>query len=358
MKRFLTFIFCLYIPLIQAQYITKIASTNCATKSMVRPYEKNGRYYNHKEENAFKQHVYDALQIFYHTKTESTKYLNDNLEEWKAFENPLPLSIEPTVQWIGHSSFLIQTAGYNIITDPVFYDLSLYSRTVAPGISPENLPYIDMIIISHNHRDHLDEKSLKALKKFNPIVLVPEGLKTWFKKAGFTNVIESSWWDQHTFKNNKQINLQDISLTFVPAKHWCQRRAFDTNQCLWGGWIIQDDTHTIYFAGDTGYEPKFLDQIAQTFNKIDIALLPIGPCEPRKYTEKTHMNSEDASRAFVALGAKHFIPMHWGTFRMSKDGFIDPIKRLKTWWHMHTGIEVEQEQLHILKFGERISFPD
>ncbi len=263
----------------------------------------------------------------------------------------------PHITWIGHSTFLILFKGLTIITDPIFDNLSfVFKRITPPGISLEQLPPIDVVLISHNHRDHMDRKSLVAIAQKNPhvTILVPWGDKAWFDRRGFNNVHECMWWEQHTLINTQEIISPVIPrFTFLPAYHWSQRGLFDRNKSLWGSWMIEAD-QTIYFAGDTGYGHHF-SAIAKEFKTIDISLMPVGPCDPHHLMQFSHVNAEEAGQSFLDLNAHHFMPMHWGTYWFGTDHPILPIERLTTWWQQQN---LSQEQLHILKFGEHRNFDD
>lgn len=310
------------------------------------PIFNNGRFSNTFDERGL-LHFVDGFNIFLETKTNREAYLTDDLNNWKAYDKPINSSKDLSIQWIGHSSFLIQINGINIITDPVFFNLSfLYPRNLPAGIAPENLPKIDVILISHNHRDHFDEPSLRLLKKHDPIVLAPLVVGTWFKKNGFTQVIEHNWWESTELPSG-------IKLTCLPAQHWCQRLLFDTNRALWSGWMISTDTKNIYFAGDTGYCKQYFSEIAEEFPKIDVAMLPIGPCQPRELMKHSHVDAIEAIKIFKKIKAKEFVPMHWGTFRLGTDSFNAPIKLLKQIWLEKN---YDPTNLHILKFGQRKIF--
>lgn len=313
----------------------------------------NGRSYSNIINERGMLHLTDAANIFVETKlavANGEQYLPETLDVWKAYEKPIELSDTPSIQWIGHASFLIQIGGINILTDPFFYDLSfLYSRNLPAGIAPENLPKIDIVLISHNHRDHMDEQSLLLLKKYDPTIIVPKGIGAWFKKNNFIKVIEHNWWDK--------TDILGLSITCVPAHHWCGRGAFDLNRALWSGWMInwknQTKDKTLYFAGDTSYCKQYFDEIVDEFPNIDIALLPIGPCESRKLMKHSHVDAKEAVKIFKRINAKEFIPMHWGTFRLGTDSFDAPITKLKEQWSKEN---LDSNNLHILKFGERITF--
>jgi L-ascorbate metabolism protein UlaG (beta-lactamase superfamily) len=213
---------------------------------------------------------------------------------------------------------------------------------VPPGIPIKNLPKIDVVAISHNHIDHMDKRSLLAIKHHNPIILVPKGDGRWFSRKKFENVIENKWGDSHTIKN--------VKLTYLPASHWTGRGFFDYNKSICGSWMIDDSYHKIYFAGDSSYDKHFCE-IAQEFPSIKTALLPIGPIEPRSGVEHAHLDSTQALQAFIDLQAKQFIPMHWGTFQFGAEEFEVPIKILEEIWKKEEA-NLDGKKLLILKFGQ------
>jgi len=274
---------------------------------------------------------------------------------WRCFRRPEVCSTNPTVTWIGHSSFLIQIAGMNIITDPIFGQTSiLYPRLLHAGIEMSCIPPIDFVLISHNHRDHMDKNSLLFLKNNSDgSFLVPKGNKPWFNHYDFARVTESTWWESHCFLSKNDL-LTEIKFTFLPANHWSQRGLLDKNRSLWGSWMIECKGHTIYFGGDTAYCLHFKD-IADAFPEIHVALLPIGPCEPRAWVKESHLDAYEAGQAFLDLNAKNFIPMHWGTFPMGVDSFDRPVELIKKWWSINNN-QLQNKTLHLPKFGEPILF--
>ncbi len=268
-------------------------------------------------------------------------------EKWLQIASVSSQSSSLQISWIGHATFLIQANGYNIITDPVLGDLlsPLFPRLLKPGISASSLPPIDYVLISHNHRDHMDKQSLYTIKQRNPNVriLVAQGDKAWFDYHNFAQTSEHSWWEE-------SIISPKLRFTFLPSVHWSQRYLFDKNRSLWGSWMISLDDQHIYFAGDTAYGDHFA-QIAHEFRSISAALLPIGPGEPSQWMQHNHLNSETALQAFEALGAHHFIPMHWGTFPFGTDHGEEPILRLKQAWKQKEKA-LHDRTLHLLKAGE------
>lgn len=242
--------------------------------------------------------------------------------------------------WIGHATFIIQINGLTIVTDPVWAKrLGTIRRLTEPALSIDDLPPVDVILISHSHYDHLHFASIKKLKG-NPLILVPSGLRSSFLKRGFEHVVECNWWDT--------VVERDVSFTFVPAQHWSKRTLFDTNTSHWGGWVIEaKDKPTFYFAGDSGYFHGFRD-IGERFH-IDYALLPIGAYEPEWFMGPQHVTPEEAVQAFVDCRAKTFIPMHYGTFPLADDTPKEALDRLYAEWIRRN---FPNKQLRVLKLGE------
>lgn len=347
------------------------------------PTIKYGRFYNNNEEgnkrffwdylcmiNSFFHEIY----IFIKSIIKGRDRLPADYSNWVEKPKISSKSINPKITWIGHATFLIQIGGVNILTDPIFGDSTIFfPRILPPGINLESLPNIDFVIISHNHPDHMDANSLLALKSQNSDIkiLVPYGDKKWFTKRNFKNVFENMWWQilkfslsveaspriENTFtKTDTKLDTikEQIKFTFLPSYHWSQRGLLDQNKSLWGSWMIEYNNNSIYFAGDTGYSNHF-KEISNSFNKIDYALMPVGPCEPREKMCHSHISSEEAGRAFLELNATNFIPMHWGTFHFGTDTFELPITRLKIWWNQNI-TKLNFKTLQILKFGQSVMF--
>ena len=225
----------------------------------------------------------------------------------------------PSVTWIGHATLLLQAEGMSVLTDPMFSDRMFAIRRLAPpGLALAALPPIDVVVVSHNHRDHLDEASVRALGPEVTFV-VPLGLGAWFRKRGLVKVVELDWWDE----TQLTARGRHLRVTLVPAQHWSMRVGVDTNQSLWGGFVIESPSVRFYFAGDTGYPAAFKD-IGRRFPGIDYALLPIGAYEPRWFMKAQHIGPDEAAVAFGELEAKTLIPMHWGTFRLSDEPLAEP----------------------------------
>lgn len=243
--------------------------------------------------------------------------------------------------WIGHSTFLLQLNGLNILTDPVWAKrMGFQKRLTEPGIPLEELPNIDIVVISHGHYDHLDFPTLKKLKG-DPQYFVPIGMKSLFLKKGYQRVIEMSWWET--------VEYEGIQIHFVPAQHWTRRSLNDMNTSHWGGWIFQTSSDTFYFVGDTGYFTGF-QELAKRF-EIDTVFMPIGAYEPEWFMAVSHISPEDSVKAFIELGAKQFVPMHYGAYRLADDTGPEALERLLQEWEKQ---RLPKEQLKVLQIGETI----
>ncbi|WP_373876480.1 MBL fold metallo-hydrolase [Paenibacillus spongiae] len=254
----------------------------------------------------------------------------------------------PSVTWIGHSTFLIQHSGLNIVTDPVWaLQMGFQKRLTNPGIPIADMPPVDIVLISHSHYDHLHMRSLLALKG-SKMLIVPVGLADMMRRKGFTSVVELSWWESTT--------IGGVSITFVPSQHWTRRTLLDMNRSHWGGYVIQSHTErndtaaepmpAVYFAGDSGYFDGF-KAIGERFD-IDIALMPIGAYDPEWFMGPQHVTPEEALRAFIDIGARRFVPMHYGSFRLADDTPREALDRLEAEWDR---LGIDEERLVVLPHG-------
>ncbi len=232
---------------------------------------------------------------------------------------------EVRVTWVGHASFILQVGGRTLLTDPV-WSKSLaggIKRLVDPGVPFEALPAIDGVLISHNHYDHMDKRTLLRLPRDTPM-FVPVGNGGWFRRHGFLDVTELDWW--------LDAALGNLRIELVPAHHWSRRGLLDANHGLWGGWVVTDGNgRKVYFAGDTAYGTAF-QEIGKRHRTIDVALLPVGAYAPREHNGGVHCDPEEAVQAFKDLGAKAMVPMHWGTFRLSPEPVLEPIEWTRRAW--------------------------
>lgn len=233
---------------------------------------------------------------------------------------------EVKITFINHSTVLIQTQQCSLLTDPIWSERpSPFSwagpkRVRKPGIAFSALSQIDIVVISHNHYDHLDLPTLIKLdKKFHPTFIVPLGNKSLLANAGIKNIIEMDWWQHHTIK--------DAHITFLPAKHWSARWLTDRNRTLWGSYGIEIAGKKIYFAGDSGYGSHF-KIIREKWYQPDIALLPIGAYLPSWFMRNNHLNPEEAVRAHLDLQSSQSIAIHFGTFQLGDDGLNQPVEDL------------------------------
>ncbi|WP_409288201.1 MBL fold metallo-hydrolase [Peribacillus sp. SCS-37] len=247
---------------------------------------------------------------------------------------------QQSITWIGHSTFLIQSSGINILTDPVWAKrMGVGKRLTEPGLGLSELPKIDAVVISHGHYDHLDFGTIKKLGG-DPHFFIPAGLGPLFKKRGYDKIHEAQWWDSHSFGG--------VRFTFVPAQHWTKRTLTDTNTSHWGGWMIESPAgRNVYFAGDTGYFRGF-KLIGKAFPQ-DIVLMPIGAYEPEWFMAVSHINPEDSITAFQELGGSLFIPMHYGAYRLADDTGPEALQRLEAEWDR---LSLSREKLKVLKIGE------
>ena len=245
-----------------------------------------------------------------------------------------------TLTWIGHASFLIQLGGKNILIDPVLSDrIGWVRRNAPPGLIWSTLPRVDVVLITHNHRDHMDGPTLTRLGK-SPLYIVPKGLGQWFLKRGFSRVIELGWWEQE--------EIGGVVITFVPAEHWSRRGLTDINTSWWGGFVVRKDSFTLYHSGDTGWFEGF-EEIGSRFGGIDVAMLPICAYAPRWFMNRQHIDPAEAVEAMKALRAKHFVAMHWGAFKLSDEPMDEPPAVLKDVWDRAS---LQQERLRIPAVGQ------
>lgn len=232
-----------------------------------------------------------------------------------------------SITWIGHATFIIQLGGKTILTDPFLtartspFNFLGPERFVRPGILLEDLPPIDIIVISHNHYDHLDKKTLDQIPKKDEVVVVtPLRLGKFFIKLGFGQVNEIDWYEE--------IVVDGIKITALPARHWSRRGLFDENHSLWMSAIIENSTRRIYFSGDTGYAPYF-EQLGQKYGPFDIALINSGAYEPREMMRFSHTTPEEAINLGFDMRAKVLVPMAWGTVQLGTEPPFEAPQRFR-----------------------------
>src|SRR6185503_15869109 len=238
--------------------------------------------------------------------------------------------------WLGHASWLVQLEGASLLIDPVLGESIpvRIRRNVPAPLRADQLPRIDRTLLSHNHYDHFDRPSVLAARAS---VLAGAG----FGRRLALPVKELGWWESEPINDR-------LSVAFVPSQHWSRRGLFDVNRALWGGFVISSPRSRIYHAGDTAYFDGFRE-IGRRFPGIDAALLPIGAYDPAWFMEKQHMSPEQAVQAFVDLGARDFLAMHWGTFKLTDEPLDEPPQRLRAEWRRRN---LPDERLRILAVGQ------
>lgn len=223
--------------------------------------------------------------------------------------------------WLGHASVWANIAGTTVAIDPVLGDIPLYRRQ-SPLPIPQDQLRADVILITHAHYDHYDKASIEYLLKQNPemIIVAPNGFWRYLKgKIDRERCFELEWWES--------VMVGGLFITLTPSKHWSKRTPFDTNKALWGGYVIQNDTHTLYHSGDSAMGEHF-KEIGEKFD-IDEAFLPIGAYRPEAIMKHNHLNPPEALQAAEDLGAETLIPIHYGTFILSDEPIDEPIEWFK-----------------------------
>jgi len=253
------------------------------------------------------------------------------------------------VTFIGHATLLIQTAAGNILTDPMYSQragpLNLLGprRVRQPAMRFDDLPPVSTVLLSHNHYDHCDVRTLGRLaERFDPIVVTPLGNGSIVRSAGIRRVEELDWW--------QDAKTAGLPVTLTPAYHFSARTPLDRNRALWGGFVLAVAGARIFFAGDTAYGPFFRD-IRQRLGPIDLALLPIGAYEPRWFMQVVHMNPAEAVRAHLDLEAARSVAIHFGTFHLTTEGIDEPLRALDD---ACRASDVPRSRFLTLPFGESV----
>jgi L-ascorbate metabolism protein UlaG (beta-lactamase superfamily) len=251
------------------------------------------------------------------------------------------------VTFIGHSTFLIQTASGNVLTDPMYseragpWNLAGPRRVRPPAVDFDDLPPIALVLVSHNHYDHCDLRTLRRLaKRDDPIAVTPLGNAPLLRSAGLRRIEELDWWQ----------TMDDLPMpvTLTPAHHFAARGVLDRNRALWGGFLLHAGSRRVYFAGDSAYAP-FFREIPGRVGPIDLALIPIGAYEPRWFMQSVHMNPAEAVRAHVDIGATESLGMHFGTFQLTMEGIDEPLHALE---QARAAQGVPADRFRTLGFGE------
>lgn len=255
---------------------------------------------------------------------------------------------ELAVTFIGHATFLLQLPGLNILTDPVFskraspWQWAGPRRVRPPALSLTQLPPVHLVLVSHNHYDHLDLPALRWLaREHRPLIITTLGNQAWLEKRGVSNVVELDWWQTHRA-------FAACEIVSTPAQHFSARVPWDRCKTLWGGFALITKTHRIYFCGDSGYSATFAE-IGTRLGPFDLALLPIGAYEPRWFLESVHMNPEEAVRVHRAVQARQSFAMHFGTFQLTDEAIDAPAAALAR-ARLNRGLS--DEEFTVLEFGK------
>jgi L-ascorbate metabolism protein UlaG (beta-lactamase superfamily) len=253
---------------------------------------------------------------------------------------------EDGIVWLGHASFLFTLGRKHFIVDPVLYNVGPLKRFTPLPCDAAALKQIDFILLSHNHRDHADKRSMMELCALNPSAVILTGLniapllRSWRIR---NPIIEAGWYQQYQLET-------DVQVSYLPAKHWNRRGLHDMNDMLWGSFMLQSPTQTIYFGADSGLGIHY-PEIAQLFPNIDVAILGIGAYKPEWFMNTAHTSPADALVAFEQLNAKQLIPMHHGTFDLSDEPVFYPKQDLMLLQEQHNITAVQH-----LSIGHKMQF--
>jgi L-ascorbate metabolism protein UlaG (beta-lactamase superfamily) len=227
--------------------------------------------------------------------------------------------------FINHATHLIQFEKINVLTDPIFSERASPlqwlgpKRVHPPALSIKDLPQVHVVVISHNHYDHMDKTSIRDLTNFHdPLFIVPLANKALLAKLGARRILELDWWQEH------HLPQFGMLITLVPSQHWCARGLFDRNESLWGGFVFRTENLKVFFPGDTGYGAHF-KEINEKMGAMDVSFLPIGAYEPRWFMEQQHMNPEEAVLAHKDLHSYLSIGTHFRTFQLTNEGIDQPV---------------------------------
>ncbi len=261
--------------------------------------------------------------------------------------------------WIGHATVLVQIGAANVLTDPHFSERASPvqwmgpRRWQPPGVALRELPRIDVVLISHNHYDHLDEGSVRALNAQPggpPLFVVPLGVERWLQSVGITNVRALDWWDR--------IDVAGLTIHMTPVQHWSRRTFADTNTTLWGGFVVEGQAdgrpRRVFFTGDTGYSAQHFKDIGARFGPVDLALIPIGAYEPRWFMATQHVDPAQSVQIHRDLRARRSLGIHWGTFQLTDEPLDQPVRDLAA---ARDALGVSSEEFVTLRHGQTLRLP-
>jgi len=283
--------------------------------------------------------------------------LTAHAQPWPAWIDHQPPAALPTqvsageaaITFVNHATFLIQTPELTFLTDPVWSERASPLRFAgprrvhAPGVPIEQLPRVDVVLVSHNHYDHMDLDTLRRLEdRDRPRFVTSKGNRAFLQARGLPRVDELTWW--------QSLTLERARVTMTPAQHFSARTPFDRNRTLWGGFVLEGTGPRVFFAADTGYWRHFIE-VREHFERIDVALLPIGAYEPRWFMRPAHMDPEEAVQAHLDLDARLSVAMHFGTFRLTDEAWDEPPRRLRQALETRG---VPPERFRVLRPGETL----
>lgn len=310
---------------------------------------------------------FDGIRFFNPTGADDKSLWQVIRWQWGRIQTEWPLWVENTatprlpervgdgevvITFVNHATVLVQLAGLNVLTDPVWSDRTSPftwlgpKRVRPPGLPWENLPKIDVVLVSHNHYDHLDLPTLKRLSdRFAPKIFVPLGDGPLLESADIQNVTELDWWQEVAFSANSKI-------IFTPTQHWSARGLFDRRKSLWGSYVIAHGSRRVYFGGDAGYSSHY-KSIFDRLGPMDFSMLPIGAYEPRWFMKDHHMNPEEAVQAHLDLKSKVSMGVHFGTWQLTDEGIDEPVQALS---EARRKLNVPDDHFLTLKEGETRAF--
>lgn len=235
------------------------------------------------------------------------------------------LEHNPSITWIGHSTFLVRMEGVTFLTDPIFswraspVSFAGPQRLQPPGIPLEELPPVDFVTVSHDHYDHADLPTWRELARRGALFVVPLGMGDLVHSVG-GRFVALDWW--------QSVELRNVRVTCVPAQHFSGRGLVGHNRRLWAGWVVAGKHRKFYHAGDTGYFAGF-KEIGERLGPMDLAAVPIGAYDPPSIMRFVHLNPEEALQAARDVGAQRVVAMHWGTFDLTDESLDEPPARFR-----------------------------
>lgn len=232
------------------------------------------------------------------------------------------------IVWLGHATFFIRLKGVSLLIDPVFFDVPFVKRYTNHAYSAALFDNLDYLLISHDHQDHCQEKSIRMIVKQNPAMKILTGLnmenllRPWSRDL---SIQMAGWYQQYETDSR-------VAIFYLPSRHWSKRGLIDENERLWGAFVIQSGDKTIYFSGDTGYGNHF-KELKTLFPRVTVAIIGVGAYKPEWFMHPNHVSPHDAIRGFNDMNAEIFIPMHYGTFDISDEPVGEPLKILQDLEH-------------------------